>query len=261
MTLARVDDSGDRLVVVNMNVEKRGALSPDLYDAILAATRQAADPRIRAVILTAEGGYFCAGGDLNVLIERRSLPEQERRDRIEHLNRVIRAIRACPVPVIAAIEGGAAGAGLSIALACDLIAAARDARFIAAYVKAGLVPDGGLTSALARALPRQLAMEMCLLARPVGAERMAALGVVNVLTETGGADAAAHALADEIARGPRAAQGVIRGLVARAHEATEEEQLAAERDAMARAAGGDEAAEGIAAFLEKRAPNFEGGRP
>lgn len=258
MTLARVDDLGDRLVVVNMNAAKRGALTPEYYDAIMSAADRAADPRIRAVIITAEGGYFCAGGDLNVLIERRSLSEEERRDRIEHLNSVIRAIRACPVPVIASVEGGAAGAGLSIALACDLIAAAEDARFVAAYVKAGLVPDGGLTSALSRTLPRQLAMEMCLLARPVGAERMVALGVVNVLTEKGKADEAAQALADEIAKGPREAQGVIRGLVAHAHDVTEEDQLIAERDAMAHAAGGDEAAEGIAAFLEKRAPDFGG---
>ncbi|AAV94082.1 enoyl-CoA hydratase/isomerase family protein [Ruegeria pomeroyi] len=254
--LARVDDRGDRLVVVNMNGARRGALSPDLYAAIAEAMEQAADPRIRAVILSSEGGFFCAGGDLNVLIERRQLSEAERREKVDLLHDLIRAIRACPVPVIAAVEGGAAGAGASLALACDLLVAAEDAKFTAAYVKAGLVPDAGLTSALARMLPRQLAMEMCLLARPVTAARMADLGVVNVLATPGEAETQAHALADALAQGPRGAQGVIRRLVAEAYEASEAQQLDAERDAMARAAGGDEAAEGIAAFLDKRKPRF-----
>ncbi len=256
MALARVDDKGDRLVVVNMNAARRGALSPDLYAAITQAVEQAAQPRIRAVLLTSEGGFFCAGGDLNVLIERRKMGEDERRAQIEKLHDRIRAIRACPVPVIAAVEGGAAGAGLSIALACDLIVAAEDAQFTAAYVKAGLVPDGGLTAALARALPRPLAMEMCLLGRPVAAERMAALGAVNLLTPPGRAEAAAHELADALARGPRGAQGAIRSMVAAAYDSAEAEQLTRERDAMARATGSAEAAEGIAAFLEKRKPDW-----
>ncbi|MCE8539676.1 enoyl-CoA hydratase/isomerase family protein [Ruegeria pomeroyi] len=256
MTLARVDDRGDRLVVVNMNSARRGALSPDLYAAIAEAMERAAEPRIRAVILSSEGGFFCAGGDLNVLIERRKLSEPERRSKVDLLHDLIRAIRACPVPVIAAVEGGAAGAGASLALACDLLVAAEGAKFTAAYVKAGLVPDAGLTSALARMLPRQLTMEMCLLARPVSAGRMAELGVVNVLAAPGDAEAQAHVLADALAQGPRGAQGVIRRLVAEAYEASEAQQLDAERDAMARAAGGDEAAEGIAAFLDKRKPRF-----
>ncbi|MBJ6372571.1 oxepin-CoA hydrolase, alternative type [Sedimentitalea arenosa] len=256
MTLARLDALGDRLVVVNMNAARRGALSPDLYAAIGAAMEQASDPRIRAVILTSQGGFFCAGGDLNVLIERRGLTEAERRDKVDQLHDLVRAIRACPVPVIASVEGGAAGAGASLALACDLIVAAEGAKFTAAYVKAGLVPDAGLTSSLARLLPRPLAMEMCLLARPVSAERMQALGAINTVAPTGQCDAAAHALADALARGPRDAQGTIRTLVADAYEVTESAQLDAERDAMARAAGGNEAAEGIAAFLEKRQPRF-----
>lgn len=261
MTLARVDDTGDRLVVVNMNATRRGALSPDLYAAIMQAMHQAAQPRIRAVILTAEGGFFCAGGDLNVLIQRQGMPEDERRAQIEKLHDLIRALRACPVPVIAAVEGGAAGAGLSLALACDLIVAATGAQFTAAYVKAGLVPDGGLTASLARTLPRPLAMEMCLLARPVSAERMAALGAVNAMVPAGSADEEAHALADALAQGPRVAQGVIRGLVAAAYESSEADQLDAERDAMARSTGGTEAAEGISAFLEKRKADFRSQRP
>jgi len=256
MALARVEDKGDRLVVVNMNASRRGALTPEFYETVMAAMAQAAEPRIRAVIITAEGGFFCAGGDLNVLISRRDLPEMERREKVDMLHDMIRAIRGCKVPVIAAVEGGAAGAGASLALACDFIVADEGTNFTASYVKAGLVPDGGLTSALSRLLPRALAMEMCLLARPVSAARMAALGAITAAVPAGTADAEAMALADALAKGPREALGVTRQMVAEAYEATEAAQLDRERDAMAAAQGGAEAAEGIAAFLEKRKPDF-----
>ncbi|SFT02691.1 Enoyl-CoA hydratase [Sulfitobacter marinus] len=255
---ARIEDKGDRIIVWNGNAHKRGALSPELYACITQAVALASEPRVRAVILTSEGDFFCAGGDLNVLIARRDLAEGERRGKIDELHDVVRAIRGCPVPVIAAVEGGAAGAGLSFALACDLIVAAKGAKFTAAYVKAGLVPDGGLTASLARALPRQLSMEMCLLAQPVTVDRMHDLGVVNALAEPGTAMDGAMAYADRLAQGPRQAQSVIRGLVAQGYDVTEAAQLDAERNAMAHAAGADEAAEGIAAFLEKRKPNYGG---
>lgn len=255
--LARIEDRGSRLVVVNANSARRGALTPELYDAVRrACDTAAASPGIRAVILTASGGFFCAGGDLNVLIERARLSEPERKQKIEGLHGMIRAIRECPVPVIAAVEGGAAGAGASLALACDLVVAARGAQFTASYVKAGLVPDGGLTATLSRLVPRALAMEMCLLARPVTAERMAQLGAINAAVPPGQALAEAHALADALAKGPAQAQSAIKRLQGTAYETGFEDQLTAEADAMARAQGGAEAAEGIAAFLQKRAPDF-----
>lgn len=255
--LARLEDQGDRAVVVNMNAARRGALSPDLYAAIKGAVALAEEPRIRAVLLTSEGGFFCAGGDLNVLIERRGLTEAQRRGKVDELHSLIRGLRACPVPVIAAVEGGAAGAGLSLALAADLIVAEVGIKFTAAYVKAGLVPDGGLTSSLARVLPRPLAMEMCLLARPVSAERMLDLGAVNMVVPGDQVLTQAQALADQLAKGPAEAQRVIRHMVGEAYETSEDAQLDRERNAMAAAAGGAEAGEGIAAFLEKRAPKFE----
>lgn len=253
---ARIEDAGDRVIVWNGNTARRGALSAALYDTIGQAMDLAQDRRIRAVILTSEGPFFCAGGDLNVLIERRTLNEAERRQKIEDLHDLIRAIRACPVPVIAAVKGGAAGAGASLALACDFIVAEREVKFTAAYVKAGLVPDAGLTASLARLLPRPLAMEMCLLAKPVTSDRLLALGALNDVVTDDQVIPAALAIADALAQGPRDAIGVIRGMVAAAYDQSEVAQLDTERDAMARAAGGEEAAEGIAAFLEKRAPRF-----
>ena len=109
---AQLQDMGDRLVIWNGNTAKRGALSPELYEKITEALETAKEPRVRAVILTSEGPFFCAGGDLNVLIARRDMPEAERRDKIDDLHDLVRAMRACPVPVVAAVEGGAAGAGL-----------------------------------------------------------------------------------------------------------------------------------------------------
>ena len=254
--LARLEDQGDRAVVVNMNAARRGALSPDLYQAIKDAIALAQEPRIRAILLTSEGGFFCAGGDLNVLIERRNLTDAQRRDKVDELHGIIRGLRAAPVPVIAAVEGGAAGAGLSLALAADLIVAEAGVKFTAAYVKAGLVPDGGLTASLARMLPRPLAMEMCLLARPVTAERMEALGAVNMVVPCDQVLSTAQSLATRLAEGPPEAQREIRQMMAEAYETSEAAQLDRERNAMARAAGGPEAGEGIAAFLEKRPPEF-----
>ena len=253
---ARLEDAGDRLIIWNGNTDKRGALSPELYACIAQATEKAADPRIRAVILTAEGPFFCAGGDLNALIERRKMTETARRAKIEELHDLVRGMRAAPAPFIAAVEGGAAGAGLSLALACDLIVAAQDAKFTAAYVKAGLVPDGGLTASMARLLPRALSMEMCLLGRAVPAARFADLGAVNHLSEPGQALSDAMALVDALAQGPRTAQGAIKGLVADAYDVPVAQQLDSERNAFAAAAGRDEAGEGMAAFLEKRKPVY-----
>jgi enoyl-CoA hydratase/carnithine racemase len=253
---AEIEDRGDRLIVWNGNADKRGALSPALYVTLAQAMDLAAEPRIRAVILTSRGDFFCAGGDMNVLIERRKLTEAERRDKVDTLHDLVRKMRACPVPIIAAVEGGAAGAGLSLALACDLIVASKDAKFTAAYVKAGLVPDAGLTASLARMIPRPLAMEMCLMGRPVMATRFAELGAVSRICDTGNALGEAILLADTLAAGPRNAQSAIRQLVAQSYEVSEAAQLDAERDAMAHAAGTNEAAEGIAAFLEKRKAQF-----
>lgn len=253
---AYVEDAKDRLIVWNGNADKRGAITPAYYQSILDAIALANERRVRAVIITSQGGFFCAGGDLKVLIERRSLPEVERQGKIELLHDVIRAIRASPVPVIAGVKGGAAGAGASIALACDFIVMEAGAKFTASYVKAGLVPDGGLTASLARMIPRPLAMEMCVLARPVTAERMQALGAVNAVVPVDQVMVEAHVWADAVAAGPRDAQARIRAMVATGYDQNETAQLDLERDAMAHAAGGNEAAEGIAAFLEKRKPEY-----
>nr|WP_281494162.1 enoyl-CoA hydratase family protein [Jannaschia sp. S6380] len=249
-----MEDRGDRLLVVNANTSRRNALTPEYYDVLARALQQAGEARVASVILHGDGGYFCAGGDLTQLATRRDLPRDERLARIEALHDLVRGIMACPVPVIAAVEGGAAGAGASIAFACDMIVADPGATFTAAYVEAGLVPDGGLTANLARHLPRAMLMRMALLGEAVTADRLHALGAVSEVSDD--PLAAAMALADRLAQGPTGAQGRIKALVNAAYATDPATQMDAERDAMAEAVAAPEAAEGIGAFLAKRRPDF-----
>lgn len=248
---------GQTLVLTINAPRKRNALSPEVYDGLLRGVDHAArTPEIACVVLEGANGFFCSGGDLNALATRASLPEHERRARIEVLHRVVRHIRHCPKPVIAAVEGGAAGAGASIALAAHMIVASGDSYFSMAYVKAGLVPDGGGTASLIAALPPQTAAEIALLGGRIPATRLAELGVVNRIVDPGAARAGALELGAELARGPRRAQSEILSLLNHAAKTDFNGQLDRERAAMAAALGGVEAAEGIAAFKARRVPAF-----
>lgn len=258
---ALVEDHGDHLLVTLSNPARRNALAPAMYADLRAALdRGAADDRFGAVVLTGAGGYFCAGGDLNALAERAALSRDERRARIEDLHATVRAIRTCPRPVIAAVEGGAAGAGFSIALACDLLVAAEDAAFAAAYVRVGLVPDGGLTASLAQRVPASLAARLCLTGDPVAAPVLAGMGVVTDLCAPGQAAARAAQLAARLAQGPAGAQAAIKRLLACAFDGDFDAQLARERDAMADALGSSDAAAGLTARLNRTVPDFGRGR-
>lgn len=255
--LFRHDIADGVLTIWNCNAARRNALSPEYYAGLIQGLQMAsADAQIAAVILAGEGGFFCAGGDLNSLQQRREMTEQARRDQIENLNAIIRAIKSCRKPVIAAVQGGAAGAGLSIAMACDMIVAGEGAKFTLAYVKAGLVPDGGATFALMQAMPRATLARMAMLGTPLDADRMYALGAVTEVVADADVLAQARRLAMDLAQGPEDAIATIKGLLNSAETATLDAQLTAERDAMARALGGTEAAEGISAFLGKRKPVF-----
>ena len=248
---------GAVLVVSNNNVAARNALSVAFYEHLQHALREAAtDPSVRAIVLTGEGGHFCSGGDLRQLVKRRELTVEERRDRLEVLHDVIRALRDCPKPVIAAVEGAAAGAGLSLAMACDMLVAAKDAVFSVAYVKVGLTPDGGATAFLSEFVSRQVLTELCLTGVPLSGERLHALGAVNRLVESGQALTHAMALATEVAKGPQQAMGRIKHLCRMAMRNSLEDQLNLEAQFMVEAMGSAESLDGIHAFLEKRPPNY-----
>ena len=244
-------------VLVNSNPAARNAITPELYDALPGALDDAAaDPAIGAIVLTGDGDFFCAGGDLRQLATRRELTVPERLEKIGRLHQQIRALRACPKPVIAAVEGGAAGAGMSLALACDMLVAAENAFFTMAYIKVGLSPDGGATAFLSEFLSRQQMMELCLLGERIPAERLHAIGAVNRLVAPGGALAEALQLAERIATGPANAAARIKQLCGSAGHASLDAQLDLEAQLMAESQGDDEAQEGIRAFFEKRAADF-----
>ncbi len=248
---------GAVLVLSNNNVAARNALTLEFYLGVKAALQAAAaDPTVGAVVLTGEGGHFCAGGDLRQLIKRRELPVSERRERLEGLHDLIRSVRDCPKPVIAAVEGAAAGAGLSLALACAMLVAARNAVFSVAYVKVGLTPDGGATAFLAEFVSRQVLTELCLTGDRITAERLNALGPVNRLAEPGQALDAALALARQVADGPTQAMARIKDLCRHAHRDGLENQLEREAGHMVLAQESAESLEGIGAFLDKRPADY-----
>jgi len=250
---------GAVLILSNNNTSARNALSPAFTIGLTHALRDAvADPTVGAVVLTGEGGHFCAGGNLHQLATRRDLPREERRNNVESLHDMIRGIRDCTKPVIAAVEGAAAGAGLSLALACDLVVAARTAVFSVAYVNVGLTPDGGATAFLAECVCRQVLTELCLTGERISGARLHALGPVNRLTEEGQALTEAIALAAQIAMGPALAMHRIKQLCRQASGNTLAQQLELEAQNMVLSLESEESREGIRAFFEKRRPDYVG---
>jgi len=249
-----------RVLVVTINDPKtRNALNWDIYDGLREAVEEAtADISVGAVVLTGAEGFFSSGGNLHGLKERSEADYATRRSSVDRLHRMIRAMRNCPKPVIAAIEGGAAGAGASTATACDLIVAARGSYLSVAYLKIGLTPDGGVTAFLGGAIPRQLLAEMVFTGDRIPVERLHAAGVINKLVEPGQALPAALELAHRLADGPAAALATGKRLIEQARLNELQAQLDLEAEGIATALGGPEGREGIAAFLEKRKPDFRG---
>ncbi|TAG25969.1 MAG: enoyl-CoA hydratase [Burkholderiales bacterium] len=240
------------------NPTLRNALSPAIYAAGIETLNHADSSNdVRAVIITGEGDTFCAGGNLQRLQYNRTQPKQVQSDSIDGLHAWIEAIRACRKPVIAAVEGAAAGAGFSLALACDMIVASRDAIFVMAYSTVGLSPDGGGSWQLARQLPRQLATELLLTGDRISAERLHTLGVINQLTDKGQALNAATQLAEKLAAKAPNVLASIKELIADAPERSLNDHLAAERDFFVNNLHHANGGEGIAAFLEKRKPKFQ----
>jgi len=246
------------MVLVLSNPEHRNALGPEMYAAGVEALSVAeGNPDIRSVVLTGEGATFCAGGNLQRLQANRQQPPEVQAQSIEGLHSWIEAIRTFPKPVIAAVEGAAAGAGFSLALACDFIVAADNAVFVMAYSNVALSPDGGGSWSLARALPRQLASELLMGGERIGAQRLHALGVVNRVSPAGSALAEALALAERLNTKAPNALASIKELIGDADGATLSQQLASERDHFVKNLHHANGGIGIAAFLDKQTPRYE----
>lgn len=237
----------------------RNALGWEFYDALREAVEAAVqDPEIGAIVLTGAGGFFCSGANVSGLKQRAAADYPARRASVDRLHALILAMRGCPKPIVAAIEGGAAGAGASLALACDMMVAAEGAYLSVAYVRIGITPDGGATAFLGAALPPQLVAEMVFTGDRVPVERLYSHGLVNRVVKIGTALDEALELAGRLAAGPARALGNAKRLIARARSATLEDQLEAEAESVATAIGGPEGQEGIEAFLAKRTPDFRG---
>jgi enoyl-CoA hydratase/carnithine racemase len=253
----KTSHEGQTLILTISNPELRNALGPEIYAAAIEALNASeSNPDIRSVVITGEGAHFCAGGNLNRLLGNRDKPREVQHASIEALNGFIESIRTYPKPVIAAVEGAAAGAGFSLVLACDLVVAARNAVFVMAYSSVGLSIDGGGTWQLARKLPANLAMEWMLTAEKQSADRLLELGLINRVVDSGDALQAALALASSInARAPNVMSS-IKELAQAAQTNDLHTQLALEREHFTNNLHHVNGGIGINAFLNKSAPIY-----
>lgn len=253
----KTHSTGATLVLTLSNPEQRNALSPDIYAAGVEAFNAAErNPDVRSVILTGEGAHFCAGGHLQRLLANRQQPPAVQAESIEGLHGWIEALRSFSKPVVAAVEGACAGAGFSLALACDFIVAARNSVFVMAYANVALSPDGGGSWQLARQLPRATAMQLLMLGERASADRLQQLGLINQLTDPGRALDSAVELCERLnAQAPNALAS-IKELVNDASQQALSVHLRQERELFVRNLHHPNGGEGISAFLDKRPPRY-----
>jgi 2-(1,2-epoxy-1,2-dihydrophenyl)acetyl-CoA isomerase len=231
------------------------AMMEELLDA---AIRCDEDPSVRAVLLTGEGRAFCAGGDLASFSRLGDALPAALKRMTTHLHGAISRFARMDAPLVSAVNGVAAGAGMSLACAADLSLAAASARFTMAYTRAGLTPDGSATFFLSRLVGLRRAQELMLTNRMLSAPEAAEWGLVNrVVTDETLLDEA-RSLARSLAEGPTRAFGQVKRLLLLGEGNALEAQMEHEARAIADAARGADGREGIAAFLEKRPPRFGG---
>ena len=251
-------ETADAVATVTLDrPDALNALTVPLKEELRAAfERLAADDAVRAIVLTGAGRAFCAGQDLRERLEPDALPlADEIRARY---NPLIRAIRATPKPIVGAINGVAAGAGASLAFACDIRLAAEAATFLLAFARVGLIPDSGATWFLPRLVGAAKAAELALTTEPLSAADAERFGLVARVVPAADLLPAAQALAGRLAAGAPLALALTKEALDRAWEASLDEHLETEADLQGRAGATIDHAEGIAAFLERRQPRFRG---
>ncbi|HEX4928760.1 MAG TPA: enoyl-CoA hydratase-related protein [Burkholderiales bacterium] len=221
-----------------------------------AAIRASEDGNVRAVILTGAGRIFSGGGDLKSFAAQGAALPSHLKQVAGDLHMAISRFVRMDAPVIAAVNGPAGGAGFSLCLFCDLVLAARSAKFVLAYTRAGLTPDGGSTFFLPRIVGVRRALELALTNRALSADEALAWGLVNRVVPDDALQAEAERLAGELAAGAHGALGAAKRLLHHAFTESLETQMELEAQAIAAQARGADSAEGIAAFVAKRPPKF-----
>ncbi len=217
-----------------------------------------ATPEVRVIVLSGEGKAFMAGGDLRAFHADGARAPATAHEIIDPLHEAIALLAETALPVIASVHGAVAGAGFSLAMGCDLTIAADDAKFVPAYARIGACQDGGGSWALPRLVGLKRAMEIALLCETLDAAAALQLGLVNFMVPVIDLEAQTLALARRLAQGPTQAFGHIKRLLRESLGRPLRDQLDAEREAFAACSATADFAEGVAAFLEKRAPQFAG---
>ena len=230
-------------------------LAKDLMEATLACDE---DPAVRAVLFTGAGRMFCGGGDLKTFASKGAELPHYLKAVTTYLHAAVSRLTRMNAPVIAAVQGSAAGAGLSFVCAADIVLAADNAKFTMAYTRAGLTPDGSSTYFLSRIVGLRRALELSLTSRVFSAAEAQTLGIVTQVVAEAQLQNEAAALAKTLAAGPTAALGATKRLLHAGWTGTLETQMELETRAIADIARTHDAQEGIAAFVAKRPPSFRG---
>ncbi len=260
MSSILVSQEAGVLAVTLNRPEKLNAFNPEMHQELRRALERAADEaEVRAVLLTGAGRAFCAGQDL---AERDVSPGAAPIDLSasigSYYNPLVRRLRALPKPIVCAVNGVAAGAGANLALACDLVLAARSASFVQSFSKIGLVPDSGGTFYLPRLVGSARAMGLALLGEKLSAEDAERWGLIWKVVDDENLLPAATALACTLAAGPTKGYGLLKKALYASPGNSLDAQLDLERDLQREAGFSEDYREGVTAFKEKRQPKFKG---
>jgi 2-(1,2-epoxy-1,2-dihydrophenyl)acetyl-CoA isomerase len=251
----------DGVATITLNrPDKLNAFTAGMHDDLREAMRQVrAEEGLRVLLITGSGRGFCAGQDLTERVMKDSAGPFDLGSTLEkNYNPLVTGLRALPVPVICAVNGVAAGAGCNLALACDVVIAARSASFIEVFSRIGLIPDACGTYVLPRLVGMARAMGMSLTAEPISAEQAAAWGLIWKCVDDDKLVATARELAQRFAAGPTRAYGLIKQALYASPANTLEQQLALEATLQREAGHSADFQEGVKAFLEKRTAKFTG---